>query len=270
MAELAPGLWHWTARHPAWESSEPWVPDVSSYATDDGERLVLFDPLGVPGELEERVPDREAAIVLTAPWHERDAQSLVERLGLPVYTPLPDTAEYLMQTYGITAEQAGDGSPDVVWLLKEGKGEARPYAAGDRLDVGVQAFRGQALIHPDGRTLLTGSRDTKARLWETATGQLFGTFAPHTGQIAAVAFHPNGRMFATGSDDQTARLYEIPRRVVLLAAGCCLAHALGDDAYLLNTGALGRVDDLDDFAIAQGSRAHDEHRLLLALLEDRP
>ena len=48
-----------------------------------------------------------------------------------------------MQTYGITAEQAGDGSPDVVWLLKEGIGEAHLYAAGDRLDVGVEAFPGQ-------------------------------------------------------------------------------------------------------------------------------
>ena len=57
--------------------------------------------------------------MLTAPWHERDAQSLVERLGVPVYTPLPDTAHYLMEKYGITAEQAGDGSPDVVWLLRE-------------------------------------------------------------------------------------------------------------------------------------------------------
>jgi glyoxylase-like metal-dependent hydrolase (beta-lactamase superfamily II) len=48
-----------------------------------------------------------------------------------------------MRTYGITAEQAGDGSPDLVWLLKEGKGDALPYAAGDRLPVGVQAFPGQ-------------------------------------------------------------------------------------------------------------------------------
>jgi glyoxylase-like metal-dependent hydrolase (beta-lactamase superfamily II) len=143
MRELAPGLWHWTAPHPGWEPSEPWGQNVSSYATDDGERLLLFDPLGVPSEIEELAADRDAAIVLTAPWHERDAQSLVERLGLPVYTPLPDTAEYLMEKYGITAEQAGDGSPDVVWLLKEGIGEARVYAAGDRLDAGVEAFPGQ-------------------------------------------------------------------------------------------------------------------------------
>jgi glyoxylase-like metal-dependent hydrolase (beta-lactamase superfamily II) len=143
MRELRPGLWHWQADHPEWEESEPWGPAVSSYAIDDGERLLLFDPLAVPGDIEKLAADREAAIVLTAPWHERDSRGLVERLGLPVYTPLPDSAEYLMKTYGITAEQAGDGSPDVVWLLKEGVGEARPYTAGDRLDVGVKVFPGQ-------------------------------------------------------------------------------------------------------------------------------
>ena len=141
--ELALGLWHWKAVHPEWRESEPWDRNVSSYAIDDSERLLLFDPLDPPDELEKLAAERQTAIVLTAPWHERDSQGLVERLGVPVYTPLPDSAEYLMQKYGITAEQAGDGSPDVVWLLKEGKGEAHPYAAGDRLDVGVEAFPGQ-------------------------------------------------------------------------------------------------------------------------------
>jgi glyoxylase-like metal-dependent hydrolase (beta-lactamase superfamily II) len=143
MRELATGLWHWQAPHAQWRSTEPWGPEVSSYATDDGERLLLFDPLAVPGEIEELAADREGAIVLTNPWHERDSRDLVERLGLPVYTPLPDTAEYLMEKWGLTAEQVGDGSPDVVWLIKEGIGEAHPYAAGDRLDVGVEAFPGQ-------------------------------------------------------------------------------------------------------------------------------
>jgi glyoxylase-like metal-dependent hydrolase (beta-lactamase superfamily II) len=140
---LRPGLWHWKAPHPDWRSSEPWDQNVSSYAIDDGERLLLFDPIAPPSDMETLAAERETAVVLTAPWHERDAQRLVERLGVPVYTPLPDTAEYLMQTYGITAEQAGDGSPDLAWLLKEGIGEARLYAAGDRLDVGVEAFAGQ-------------------------------------------------------------------------------------------------------------------------------
>jgi glyoxylase-like metal-dependent hydrolase (beta-lactamase superfamily II) len=143
MSELQTGLWHWQASHPEWEPSEPWDQNVSSYAIDDDERLLLFDPLGVPSELEALAADRETAIVLTAPWHERDTQSLVERLGVPVYTPLPDTAEDLMQKYGITAEQAGDGSPDLVWLLRENKGEARPYTPGDRLPFGADVFPGR-------------------------------------------------------------------------------------------------------------------------------
>jgi glyoxylase-like metal-dependent hydrolase (beta-lactamase superfamily II) len=142
MHELRRGLWHWQARHPGWEPGEPWDANVSSYAIDDGERLLLFDPLGVPPELEALAAEREAAIVLTAPWHERDSEQLVERLRVPVYTPLPDTAQDLMDTYGITAEQAGDGSPDLVWLLREGKGEARPFAAGDRLPFGAAVLAG--------------------------------------------------------------------------------------------------------------------------------
>ncbi len=143
MRVLRPGLWHWQAPHPDWRPSEPWDRNVSSYALEDGERLLLFDPIAPPSQIETLAAERETAVVLTAPWHERDTRRLVERLGVPVYTPLPDTAEYLMRTYGITAEQAGEGSPDLVWLLREGIGEARPYAAGDRLDVGVEAFPGQ-------------------------------------------------------------------------------------------------------------------------------
>jgi hypothetical protein len=138
--ELRPGLWHWKAPHPQWEPTEPWNQNVSSYAIDDGERLLLFDPLALPSELEELATRRETAIVLTAPWHERDTKSLVETLGVPVFTPLPETAEDLMQKYGITAEQAGDGSPDLMWLFRERKGHARPYAPGDRPLAGVQAF----------------------------------------------------------------------------------------------------------------------------------
>jgi hypothetical protein len=143
MKELRPGLWHWQAPHPEWRPGEAWSELVSSYAIDDGERLLLFDPLGVPSEIEARIVGRETAIVLTAPWHERDSERLVGRLRAPVYTPLPDSADDLMRMYGITAEQAGDGSPDLVWLLREGKGEARPYAPGEPLPIGVATFRGQ-------------------------------------------------------------------------------------------------------------------------------
>jgi hypothetical protein len=141
--ELRSGLWHWQAPHPDWTPDERWPQEVSSYAIDDGARLLLFDPLSVPNEIVELAGEREPVIVLTAPWHERDAHSLVERLGAPVFTPPPDTAGDLVRKFGITPEQAAGGSPDVAWLLADNGGEAHLYAAGDRLAIGIEAFLGR-------------------------------------------------------------------------------------------------------------------------------
>jgi glyoxylase-like metal-dependent hydrolase (beta-lactamase superfamily II) len=121
--ELAPGVWHWEAPHPEWTPGAEWGELVSSYAIDDGERLLLFDPLAVPSEIEGRAHERETAIVLTSPWHERDARRVVERLSAPVFVPPPD-----------------EGSPDVAWLEAE---EGHILSVGDRLPVGVEVFPGR-------------------------------------------------------------------------------------------------------------------------------
>ena len=120
MRELKPGLWHWEAPHPEWEPGGPWPEMVSSYAIDDGERLLLFDPIAPPSEIHELAAGRETVIVLTAPWHERDTRSLVEQLDVPVFVPQPDK-----------------GSPDVAWLLTGDAGEGNLYSAGEGLPVGV-------------------------------------------------------------------------------------------------------------------------------------
>ncbi|MEM9954627.1 MAG: MBL fold metallo-hydrolase [Chloroflexota bacterium] len=142
MKEIQKGLWHWIARHPEWTESDSWTPDVSSYAVDDGKQLILLDPLHVPDELLQLASKRETTIVLSAPWHERSSQELVQQFDSPVYTPLPDTAEDLIRMFDITAEQAGDGSPDLVWLLREHQGTSHVYKAGDSLPFGIKAYLG--------------------------------------------------------------------------------------------------------------------------------
>jgi glyoxylase-like metal-dependent hydrolase (beta-lactamase superfamily II) len=117
MREVQPGVWHWQAPHPAWKPGENWDEMVSCYAIDDGDRLLLFDPLAPPREIEELASSRETAIVLTTPWHQRDARDLAERLGAPIYVPPPDEGET-------------DPVPGTV------------FRAGDRLPVGVEAFPG--------------------------------------------------------------------------------------------------------------------------------
>ena len=134
MRELQKGVWHWEARHPDWTPEEGgpdgWGPDVSSYAIDDGARLLLFDPLAPPSKIDELAADRETAIVLTCPWHARDARSLVERFDASLYVPPPDE---------------GDANPVA----------GQVFRAGDRLPVGVQAFPG---MEPNDLVLWVESR----------------------------------------------------------------------------------------------------------------
>src|SRR3954454_25008605 len=80
---LPQGVHHWTATHPEWEGP------VSAYAIDDGERLILIDPIAVPDEVRELFGAREVVTVLTSAWHERDAAAL----GFPVWAPAPDRPE---------------------------------------------------------------------------------------------------------------------------------------------------------------------------------
>jgi hypothetical protein len=141
--ELQAGLWHWRAPHPDWTPGARWPQEVSSHAIDDGVRLVLFDPLAVPIEMLELAAEREPAVVLSAPWHERDTRRLVERLGVPVFVPPPDSADDLVRKYGITPEQAAGGSLDVAWLLAGDTGEGHLYSAGDPLPLGIEAFPGR-------------------------------------------------------------------------------------------------------------------------------
>jgi hypothetical protein len=115
---------------------------VSSYAIDDGERLLLFDPLAVPDVLLGRARKHSPVIVLTAPWHERDARALIEQLDATLFAPPPDTAQDLIDKYGITPEQAGSGSPDLEWL-RGGGHTVHWYGPGDRLPIGLEAHSGR-------------------------------------------------------------------------------------------------------------------------------
>src|ERR1044071_7193919 len=77
-------------------------------------------------------------------------------------------------------------------------------------------------------------------------------------------------MYAERGRSEDRPLRSVPREALFAAAGGCAAHALGDDADLFDARALGGVDDHHDVAVAQVAGAGDEHRLVLAFLEDRP
>src|SRR5262249_18551994 len=62
---------------------------------------------------------------------------------------------------------------------------------------------------PDGQTILTGSNDKTARLWDAATGRPLGLpLVNSAGGVRSAAFSPDGRTILTGSVESVARLWD--------------------------------------------------------------
>jgi WD40 repeat protein len=61
---------------------------------------------------------------------------------------------------------------------------------------------------PDGKTVLTGSLDSTARLWDASTGRPLGPTMTHQNAVLAVAYSPDGKTVLTGSRDNAARLWD--------------------------------------------------------------
>jgi WD40 repeat protein len=50
----------------------------------------------------------------------------------------------------------------------------------------------------DGTTVITGSHDNTARLWDASKGRPRGEAMTHQGPVNAVAFRPDGKTILTG------------------------------------------------------------------------
>lgn len=65
-----------------------------------------------------------------------------------------------------------------------------------------------AEFSPDGKTILTASKDKTAKLWNIE-GALLQSFEGHTGLINSAVFSPDGKSILTSSFDFTAKLWNI-------------------------------------------------------------
>jgi TIR domain/WD domain, G-beta repeat len=115
---------------------------------------------------------------------------------------LPDATSESLRQRALPLEASAENALDGVWRKWSSHWGERKLLAGHTGTVIAVVFS------PDGTSVLTGSTDNTARLWDAATGKMVATLAGHTGLVFAVAFSPNGGRVLTGSDDKTARLWD--------------------------------------------------------------
>lgn len=102
-----------------------------------------------------------------------------------------------------------------------------------------------AAFSPDGKLVLTASRDRTARLWRTADGRPAGLPMQHADGIPAAAFSPDGRLIATASADRTLRLWDtattLPVGLPLVHPVPVVAVTFTPDSRFVITGAADRA-----------------------------
>ena len=147
-----------------------------------GDRLAV----GTPGRIEIRSsPSRAGKKAfegipgkVNAVHFSRDGKSIIAATGIP-------GLQGVVQTWNL------DGS------------KAQRSFAGHRDTVH------DAVISPDGTTMVSAGYDRTLRFWDLASGRCVRTNAVHNGAVFRLAFSPSGRVLASASADQTVKLWRV-------------------------------------------------------------
>lgn len=114
--ELAPGLWRWTARHPAWHPGA-FGAEVASFALRAGDDLLLVDPLlpaqddpPVLAALDRLAAGRAVHVLITIGYHVRSAEPLCARYDGRIWGP-PSCASRLADPSRLTPLEPGTTGP---------------------------------------------------------------------------------------------------------------------------------------------------------------
>ncbi|HEX5749278.1 MAG TPA: CHAT domain-containing protein [Archangium sp.] len=122
-----------------------------------------------------------------------------------------------------------------------------------------------AALSPEGRWVVTASRDGTARLWRADGTGVPRVLEGHGGEVLAVAFSPDGRRVVTASADRTARVWTVEGRAApeLLAGhmGEVVAAAFSPDGQRVVTASrdgTARVWRADGTGIPVVLRGHEQ------------
>jgi WD40 repeat protein len=184
--------WKWSRRHPA-------VAGLSA-------ALVLVAVIGVAAvSWQWRRAERRAAAEIIARTRAEADERKIERLS----------ASMMLDRAGLLCE-SGEVDEGLIWMVEalDASRRARDPALERvaRLSLaGWKSFRLRervrrphsggvttAAFHPNGKVLLTGGTDGRARFWDVRNGELAGKALADEGPIQTLAYSPDGKRVLTG------------------------------------------------------------------------
>jgi hypothetical protein len=121
--QIRPGLWRWTAPHPAWQPTDDWPREVGCVLYETARDAVFIDALAPAGDpsfwawADEHARGREVSLLETIVYHRRSREEFVTRYDADTRTPDHVAALPL------------DGFPDTLFWIAE----HRVLVAGDCL-----------------------------------------------------------------------------------------------------------------------------------------
>jgi glyoxylase-like metal-dependent hydrolase (beta-lactamase superfamily II) len=155
--DVAPGLWAWRMRHPAWTPEQDWDPLVTSTCAEaDGEVLAL-DPLAPPQDAEAAWARLDAspptAVVILKPDHVRDVDLFARRYGARAFGPSLFWRDDIPETE-LEPIEPGSRLPGGALAVYDGRG---------RNETPLWLPASRALVFADALT----ERDGELRVWAT-------------------------------------------------------------------------------------------------------
>jgi WD domain, G-beta repeat len=161
---------------------------------DPPEQRFIEESTGVDRRQKEQAQFTECGLLATMSGGQIKECDFGTALLLAVEA-LPDLAAGIVRPHVPLAEVQADSA---LRAIRE-----RAVLAGHEGPVLMSSFS------PDGRRVVTASRDNTARLWDVETGKGIAVLNGHTNELSSAAFSPDGRRVVTASWDATARLWDV-------------------------------------------------------------
>ena len=277
---LADDLEHWLADEPVAADREGWHQRLARWARRHQSWMVAgtttlllvtvvsvvatvfldWPGIGVPGPQPGESPIRRRPISNATASEKSDhrvqMQSALYAFDRALDLIDKDKVDEGMLWLGHALSDAPEDAEDLRRAIRAnlGSGQARLHAVKERFDHPGRVWA--ATFSPDGKTIVTGSADNTARLWNAATGQPIGEPLGHQTVVKAVAFSPDGKTIADGQlRHGTVRLWDAatgqPIGPPLRTQAGVDAVAFSPDGKTILTGSYDKTARLWDAATGQ-------------------